>query len=63
MQKHAFAEPASGARPLEAAEIHAVSGARINLNTEKPPRNTQEPSGGMGYTGIMIHYTLTVIGG
>ena len=39
-----------------------IVGGMINQReggAEVPPLN--EPSGGMGYTGILIHYTLTVI--
>lgn len=32
---------------------------RQREGVEAPPPD--EPSGGMGYTGILIHYTLTVI--
>lgn len=48
-------------RELSASEIETISGGRINLNGDKPRHAPQEPTGGAGYTGIMIHYTLTVI--
>jgi hypothetical protein len=38
-----------------------IAGGRINLRTDEPVKPASEPTGGMGYTGIMIHYTLTVI--
>lgn len=37
-----------------------IAGGRINLRTDGPVKPA-EPTGGMGYTGIMIHYTLIVI--
>ena len=38
-----------------------IAGGMINLRTEGPVKPASEPTGGMGYTGIMIHYTLIVI--
>jgi len=38
-----------------------IAGGRINLRTDEPVKPAAEPTGGMGYTGIMIHYTLIVI--
>lgn len=38
-----------------------IVGGRINLRTDEPVKPASEPTGGMGYTGILIHYTLTVI--
>jgi hypothetical protein len=41
-------------------ELEMVDGGMIRLrDVEMTP--IPEPTGGMGYTGIMIHYTLTVI--
>lgn len=44
---------------ISAAELQAIEGGRIKLR-EEAPLPVQEPSGGAGYTGIMITYTLTV---
>ena len=38
-----------------------IAGGRINLRTDEPIKPASEPTGGMGYTGILIHYTLAVI--
>jgi hypothetical protein len=38
-----------------------IAGGMMNLREENPVKPAAEPTGGMGYTGIMIHYTLTVI--
>jgi hypothetical protein len=39
----------------------SIVGGMINLRTDAPVKPATEPTGGMGYTGILIHYTLTVI--
>ena len=38
-----------------------IAGGRINLRTDEPVKPASEPTGGAGYTGILIHYKLTVI--
>jgi hypothetical protein len=46
--------------PVSQTELESVDGGRIRLRDEEM-FHVPEPSGGAGYTGIMIHYTLTVI--
>lgn len=50
------------ARELPEDAARKIVGGRIRQQeggSDVPP--ITEPSGGMGYTGILIHYTLTVI--
>jgi hypothetical protein len=49
-------------RELSDDDARKIAGGMINQREggADAPRPS-EPSGGMGYTGILIHYTLTVI--
>ena len=48
--------------PVSSSELEAVEGGMINLERmPKPEPYDGHHTGGGGYTGIMINYTLTVI--
>ena len=47
--------------PASKSELETVEGGMINLERVQAPPRDDGTHGGAGYTGIMIHYKLTVI--